>query len=135
MPPPPPWSSKSCAKCQFRAPASPPEMRLLRPPAMSCRLLRRSSTDAEDLLWSVLRGRPVEGATFPRQDAVGTSILDFFCRGHRLAIDVDGSRHLRSRGLEADAARTAFREAKNIRMLRFTNLHGRQELDRAPRVT
>ena len=40
---------------------------------------RQRATDAEVVLWSVLRGRQLGDAKFRRQGVVGPYILDFYC--------------------------------------------------------
>ena len=86
-----------------------------------CRALRRDETDAERLLWTMLRGRQVAGAKFRRQHQFGPFILDFFCVEHRPAIEVDGSHHLSDDGVARDASRTAWLQRAEIRVLRFDN--------------
>jgi very-short-patch-repair endonuclease len=86
-----------------------------------CRALRRDETDAERLLWMMLRGRQVGGAKFRRQHQFGPFILNFFCAEHRLAIEVDGSQHFSDDGEARDASRTAWLRRAEIRVLRFDN--------------
>ena len=85
------------------------------------RSLRRSSTDAEALLWRFLRARQVAGAKFRRQHQFGLYILDFYCEKARLAIEVDGGQHFEPARQEYDAERTRYLEADGVRVLRFTN--------------
>ncbi|MCH8817433.1 MAG: endonuclease domain-containing protein [Chloroflexi bacterium] len=83
------------------------------------RALRRQSTDAEEWLWSVLRGRRLEGAKFRRQHPMGPYIVDFFCPDVRLIIELDGSgHHVRA---ESDAQRTSFLQRTGNRVLRIWN--------------
>ncbi|MDO8692095.1 MAG: DUF559 domain-containing protein [Dehalococcoidia bacterium] len=55
--------------------------------------LMRNSTNAEALLWSLLRGRQIAGAKSRRQYEYGPYILDFCCLEHRLAIEVGGGQN------------------------------------------
>ena len=48
--------------------------------------LRNEPTSAEQLLWSKLRNKQLEGKKFRRQHSVGSYILDFYCPEYRLAI-------------------------------------------------
>ncbi|MFN8639900.1 MAG: endonuclease domain-containing protein [Dehalococcoidia bacterium] len=84
-----------------------------------CRELRREATDAEALLWDLLRGRQLAGAKFRRQHQFGRYILDFYCHASRLAIEVDGAHHASQ--AEQDAERTSYLEAHGLRVVRFTN--------------
>ncbi|MDP2659172.1 MAG: endonuclease domain-containing protein [Dehalococcoidia bacterium] len=86
------------------------------------RELRRNSTRAEALLWSLLRGRQIAGAKFRRQHKYGQYILDFYCLEHRLAIEVDGGQHFEQAAIYYDEARTRFLGERGVQVLRFTNL-------------
>ncbi|MBU1664418.1 MAG: DUF559 domain-containing protein [Gammaproteobacteria bacterium] len=83
------------------------------------RQLRSHQTDAESLLWHVLRGRNLLGFKFRRQHPMDRYILDFYCAEAGLAIELDGGQH----GEQAayDAQRSAFLKAKGINVLRFWN--------------
>lgn len=85
------------------------------------RSLRTNATDAERLLWSILRNRGLENLKFRRQYPCCGYILDFYCHEHRLAIELDGGGHTEP-GKEAyDALRTARITSEGIRLLRFWN--------------
>jgi very-short-patch-repair endonuclease len=79
------------------------------------RKLRAEQTDAEELLWSRLRARRLEGEKFVRQLQIDLYVADLACRSARLAIELDGSQHDEGR----DAARTAIIEKYGYRVLRF----------------
>ena len=55
--------------------------------------MRKAMTEPEVMLWSRLRGRGADKPTFRRQHPFGTIILDFYCPGARLAVEVDGATH------------------------------------------
>jgi very-short-patch-repair endonuclease len=50
-------------------------------------------TDAERKLWSVLRGRQMEGLKFRRQHPYENYILDFVCLEEKIVVEVDGGQH------------------------------------------
>ena len=54
------------------------------------RELRRQQTDAEAVMWSLLRDRRLAGCKFRRQYPLGPYVLDFYCQEARLAIELDG---------------------------------------------
>ena len=81
------------------------------------RSLRRSSTDAEGLLWSHLRNRQFHNLKFRRQVPLGRFFVDFYCHELRLVIEVDGGQHSE----EADRPRTQWLEAEGYRIVRFWN--------------
>jgi len=57
------------------------------------RHLRKSQTDTERKLWSILRNRSLNGIKFRRQFPIGNYILDFYSPDHKLAIEADGGHH------------------------------------------
>ena len=85
------------------------------------RTLRKSSTEAEHVLWKRLRNRQFAGYKFRRQHVVGDFILDFYCAEAKLAIEVDGGGHAAKAQTSYDAHRTWMLEGRGIRVLRFWN--------------
>ncbi len=85
------------------------------------RELRVNQTDAEKLLWQLLRSRQVANAKFRRQHPVDNYILDFYCHEQKLAIELDGSQHLEEKGKAHDEKRTQVLTEKGIKVLRFDN--------------
>ncbi|HTE16382.1 MAG TPA: methionine--tRNA ligase, partial [Burkholderiales bacterium] len=87
------------------------------------RKLRQEQTDAEQLIWRLLRDRRLAGAKFRRQHPVEVGdkkfILDFYCRELKLAIELDGGQHQEAH--TKDDARTATLESLGISVLRFWN--------------
>ena len=84
------------------------------------RELRGLSTDAERLLWRLLRGSQL-GAKFRRQHELGPYILDFYCVEGGLAVEVDGSQHAEPIALKRDEARERFLQSRGLRVLRFSD--------------
>jgi very-short-patch-repair endonuclease len=74
------------------------------------------------------------GAKFRRQHPAGPYVLDFYCPEHRLAVELDGSPHWWGDAPRRGAARTAFLNARGIRVLRFTNAEMLEEQDAVIRV-
>jgi len=98
------------------------------------RSMRRNMTEAEFRLWLRLRARGVEGLKFRRQVPIGPFIVDFFCAERRLVVEIDGSQHFADEALVADAGRTAWLEARGLRVLRLTNLDVMQDIEAVYRV-
>lgn len=82
------------------------------------RALRLNSTDAEAKLWSLLRGRKLDGHKFVRQLCIGPYIADFVCRETALIVEADGGQHAES---ARDEMRTAYLNAQGYAVLRFWN--------------
>ena len=91
------------------------------------RILRKSMTQAEKILWSKLRRRQLNGLFFRKQHPYGIYILDFFCHEANLAIEVDGEIHLDK--ISYDNERTKYLEATGISVIRFTNKDVEDRID------
>ncbi len=85
------------------------------------RKLRKSMTDAENLLWSKVRLRQLNGCQFNRQRIIGNYIVDFFYLRAKLVIEVDGSQHYSAEALVADRKRDRYMKKRGLRVLRFTD--------------
>jgi len=88
----------------------------------AARDLRQNQTEAEELLWKLLRNRQLHGYKFRRQHPIKPGfVLDFYCAGEKLAIEVDGSIHDKEEQKAADEERTEILNQKGIRVIRFRN--------------
>ncbi|HNT26453.1 MAG TPA: DUF559 domain-containing protein, partial [Anaerolineales bacterium] len=108
------------------SPAKPP----LPPHVLArCRELRQNATQAEQLLWELLRDRQLGEAKFRRQHPLGGYILDFYCHEARLCIELDGGGHLEEKQARYDEQRTRQLEALGVQVLRFWNRAVLQETE------
>src|SRR5665213_168750 len=85
------------------------------------RQLRQSTTPAEKVLWEKLRNGKLLGLKFKRQHSIGNYIVDFFCSGARLIIELDGPVHLEKEQNEKDKARDENMKEMGFKVLRFSN--------------
>ena len=92
------------------------------------RALRRRQTDAERVLWQLVRRRQL-GVKFRRQHPIESYVLDFYCHELRLAVEVDGAGHMETTKRAEDRERSATLEAQGIKVIRFTNVEVLQETD------
>ena len=83
------------------------------------REMRGRMTDAESLLWLLLRNRRIAGAKFRRQHPLGRFILDYYCLEKKLCIELDGGQH--GEAASYDERRDQWLQAQGIRVLRFWN--------------
>ncbi len=83
------------------------------------REMRNKMTDAEALLWKLLRDRRIAGAKFRRQHPVGRYILDFYCVEKQLGIELDGGQH--GETVAYDQRRDDWLRGQGIQVLRFWN--------------
>ena len=81
--------------------------------------LRREMTKEERHLWyDFLRSYPIR---FSRQKVLGKYIADFYCAKAGLVVELDGSQHYEEKNMESDAARTAFLEEYDLKVIRIPN--------------
>ncbi len=93
------------------------------------RYLRQHMTRAEVLLWHQLKARQIEGHDFDRQRPIDKYIVDFFCKGLMLAIEIDGVTHDNDAGQRCDQRRQHRLEALGVRFLRFQDEEVRQHME------
>ncbi len=86
------------------------------------RELRKNSTEAEQLMWKILRNRGFHDAKFRRQHPKAGFILDFYCHEAKLCVELDGSQHNEDEQVRYDEARTKIlQEQHKIKVIRFWN--------------
>jgi very-short-patch-repair endonuclease len=90
-------------------------------PVAFARRLRREQTMAERVFWGLLLPWRERGLHWRRQAPIGPYVADFVCKRLKLVIEIDGDSHYDAAGIAHDARRTAFLNARNYRVLRFTN--------------
>jgi very-short-patch-repair endonuclease len=83
------------------------------------RRLRKSQTEAEGLLWSLLRSKQLCGLKFRLQHPIGPFFADFACQSHSIAVELDGEYH--DHVQENDLKRARVLESEGWRVIRFTN--------------
>ena len=85
----------------------------------SAKQLRKEMTKEERHLWyDYLRTYPVR---FSRQKVLGKYIADFYSAEAKLVIELDGSQHYETDGIEKDSQRTAFLEGYGLKVIRIPN--------------
>ena len=82
---------------------------------------RKTTTEAESVLWNALRNKTIEGFKFRRQHVIDNFIVDFVCLEKKLVVEVDGGYHNRPDIKEADELRTNTLNEKGYKVIRFTN--------------
>jgi very-short-patch-repair endonuclease len=98
------------------------------------RSLRRKLTLPEGLLWRAIKGGKVDGLKFRKQHPIGPYVLDFYCHGASLCVEVDGASHGFGNRPELDARRDGWLAAKGIRTLRISASLVLDEVDDAVRM-
>jgi type I restriction enzyme M protein len=85
------------------------------------RELRKKQTDAEALLWDLLRDRQLCDSKFRRQHQFGDYICDFYCHEANLVVECDGKVHDTSDRKKHDQKRDAYLKSQGLTVLRFQN--------------
>jgi len=98
------------------------------------RTLRTQLTDAEQRLWSRLRGKQILGIQVYRQRPIGNYIVDFYAPTARLVIEVDGAHHLDGAQGRYDKERTEYLQEIGLEVLRFDDRQVLLELESVTQV-
>jgi very-short-patch-repair endonuclease len=85
------------------------------------RELRLNQSDAEQFLWSKLRGHRFLNIRFRRQVVIGNYIVDFYCVSAKLVIELDGGQYNLPENIIYDVARTRYLEGRGLEVVRFWN--------------
>lgn len=83
--------------------------------------MRSNATDAESLMWQLLRAKRFMNLKFRRQHVISPYIVDFYCHELGLVIELDGGQHNTEDGRAYDAERTKFLEALGLKVVRYWN--------------
>ena len=83
--------------------------------------MRSNATDAEHLMWQLLRAKRFMNLKFGRQHVIAPYIVDFYCHEIGLVIELDGSQHGMDDAIEYDAERTKFLEVLDVKVVRYWN--------------
>ncbi len=82
---------------------------------------RSNPTQAENVLWEIVKSKKLEGYKFRRQHIIGNYIADLICLDKRLVIEIDGLVHQLPDNKESDEARTVWLNTKGFKVIRFSN--------------
>lgn len=93
------------------------------------KVLRKSMTPAEKILWLRIKDRRFLGLKFRRQHPFGRFIFDFFCFESRIAIEVDGEIHNTAEQKQYDAWRTEVTADSGVRIFRIANRAVKENLE------
>lgn len=83
--------------------------------------MRHDATDAEHLMWQILRAQRFMNLKFRRQHVIEPYIVDFYCHELSLVVELDGGQHNTDVGLACDNGRTQFLEALGLKVIRYWN--------------
>ncbi len=103
-----PKNPKRQSKAYFNLPYNP----LLIPRA---RALRNANNLSEVLFWNEVKKGKFKGYDFDRQKVIGNYIVDFYCSGCGVVVEIDGKSHKTK--VAYDAKRDAFLESCGLTMI------------------
>ena len=78
---------------------------------------RENASDAERRLWSILSRKQIKGERFRRKEPIGPYLVDFYCPGAKLAIELDSSEP--GADLHAVETRTRWLTEQGYRVVRL----------------
>lgn len=78
-------------------------------------------TEAELVLWEILKDKKLCGRKFRRQHSIGYYIADFYCSSEKLIIELDGYHHFTTEGIKKDIERDDNLKSLGFKVLRFEN--------------
>ena len=90
--------------------------------------LRNHSTLGEVLLWQNLRARSMMGYQFYRQKPIENFIVDFYCAGVKLVIEIDGKYHEEQEIIIRDDEREEQLKKWGLNFLRFKEMDVRENI-------
>jgi len=90
---------------------------------------RKNPTEAEKILWEIVRRRKMAGFKFRRQHIISNYIADFVCLSEKLIIEVDGLYHQLPENKISDKERTKDLNRLGYQVIRFTNEQVLHETD------
>ena len=93
------------------------------------RALRKNMTYSEVLLWNELKQKKMMGYDFDRQRPIDNYIVDFYCKGLMLAIEIDGESHQYTDVAENDIIRQQRLESLGVTVIRLDDLDVKQDID------
>lgn len=82
--------------------------------------LRSKATQAEKILWERLRNNKL-GFKFFRQYSIEGYVIDFYCPGKRVGIEVEGLVHAKPENKIYDKYRLRYLAAYNIKFMKIKN--------------
>jgi very-short-patch-repair endonuclease len=85
----------------------------------------------EVLLWKRLKGKQLDGLHFRKQHPLGRYVLDFYCDGAKLCVEVDGQAHGFGGNPGRDGRRDRWLRAQGVRTLRLSADFVLSEMDGA----
>jgi very-short-patch-repair endonuclease len=83
--------------------------------------LRQRETEPEQILWSWLRTKQLEGIKFRRQEPIGNYIVDFVSFDKKLIIELDSGQHNEDNIALKDTMRTDWLAYQGFKVIRFWN--------------
>jgi len=91
---------------------------------------RSNPSQAEDVLWNLLRSKQLDSYKFRRQHIIDNFITDFVCLKQKLVIEIDGLIHQLPENKASDKERTEVLNHLGFEVIRFSNEEVLNETDK-----
>lgn len=79
--------------------------------------MQDDATDAEHLMWQILRAQRFMNLKFRRQHVIEPYMVDFYCHELGLVVELDGGQHNTDVGVAYNNGRTLFLEALGVKVI------------------
>ena len=83
--------------------------------------LRDRMTEAEVILWEIIKSNKFNGYKFRRQHPIHKFIVDFYCHELKLIIEIDGKYHETENQQKEDLKRSELLKFQGLFEIRFKN--------------
>ncbi|WP_340105382.1 endonuclease domain-containing protein [Rhodohalobacter sp. 8-1] len=83
--------------------------------------LRKRQTDAEKIVWEILRDRRFQNLKFRRQHPIFNFVADFYCHSLKLIVEIDGGYHDLPEQIAYDQERDQYFKEYSYNVIRFLN--------------
>ncbi len=95
---------------------------------------RHHQTEAEEILWELVRNRNISGYKFRRQHPISGFIPDFVCLEQKLIIEVGGDYHNKKEQELFDVAREKWLNEFGFEIIKFTNQEVAEDINKVERT-
>ena len=89
--------------------------------------LRKAGNLSEVLLWEQVKNKQLLGLDFDRQKIIGNYIVDFYCKGLGVVVEIDGISH--DGKVEYDKERDAYLKSLGLKVIHISDLDVKKNLN------
>jgi len=90
--------------------------------------LRKNGTLSEVLFWNKIKNKQFKSLDFDRQKIIGNYIVDFYCAGCGVIIEIDGNSHDGKE--EYDAVRDEYLRSLSLTLIHIKDIDIKRNIDK-----